>query len=209
MNVQTAYDDWAGTYDEDRNRTRDLDAQVVRDLLGGQPVRTALELGCGTGKNTQLLATLAQQVLALDFSPGMLARARHKVAAAHVQFVQADLTQPWPCQSAWADLAVCNLVLEHIAELDHFFFEAARCVAPGGRLLVCELHPFRQYQGTVANFARAGATTEIKAHVHHVSDFVHAAQAAGLQVQRLEEWWHEEDGGKPPRLLSFVFGKPA
>ncbi len=207
MSVQAAYNHWASTYDEDRNRTRDLDERVTRDILSGQRYGSIIELGCGTGKNTALLATLSLQVQALDFSPGMLARAREKVSAPHVRFSAADLTHAWPCTSASADLVVGNLVLEHIEDLHHVMREAARCLRPAGQLFLSELHPFRQYQGTVANFTRGAHTTQVPAFVHHVSDYTEAARAAGLQVLRLNEWWHIEDEGKPPRLLSLLLEK--
>ncbi len=77
----------------------------------------AIEAGCGTGKNTPLLARISCSVLSLDFSPGMLAKARTRVQQPHVQFQQADLLQPWPCGHAVADLVSCNLVLEHLERL--------------------------------------------------------------------------------------------
>ena len=208
MNIDQAYTTWSATYDHDRNRTRDLDAEVTRTLLDGWHGDRILEFGCGTGKNTVLFADRAREVRALDFSEGMLARAREKVTAAHVTFLQADLTQPWPCETAWAGLVIGNLVLEHIADLGPVFAEAARVLAPGGVLLMSELHPFRQNQGTQANFEQGGVVTEVAAYVHHVSDFTEAARAAGLVLDSVREWWHAEDEGKPPRLLTLRCRKP-
>jgi malonyl-CoA O-methyltransferase len=208
MNIQAAYTDWSATYDEDRNRTRDLDQEVTEALLGGSHYASAAEIGCGTGKNTLLLARAADKVTALDFSAGMLARARAKVQSPNVTFVEADLTQPWPLEDGSAELVVCNLVLEHIAGLPFVFAEAARVLRKGGRFFVCELHPFRQYQGTQAVFQREAGAILIDAYVHHVSDFLGAAEAAGLRLENLKEWWHAEDEGKPPRLVSFLFSGP-
>ena len=205
MRISEAYTTWAATYDEDRNRTRDLDERVTREMLGGRQVRAIVEIGCGTGKNTAFLAEIGQRVLALDFSEGMLARAREKVGAAHVTFRVADLTQAWPCDDSSAALVVGNLVLEHIEDLGFIFSEAARVLEPGGELFVCELHPFRQYGGTQANFQRGAETTAIQAFVHHLSDYTEAARAQGFRLSSLREWWHEEDAGKPPRVVSFVF----
>lgn len=207
MSVQEAYTNWSATYDEDRNRTRDLDRQVTLDALGGQRVSTIVEIGCGTGKNTVFLAQIGDSVRALDFSAGMLERARKKVKAANVTFAEADLTQPWPLENGCAELVVCNLVLEHIKDLRSIFAQAARVLRPDGRFFVCELHPFRQYEGTVANFQRGGAIVSIDAYVHHISDFLAAAEESGLTLSRLREWWHEDDAGKPPRLVSFLFAK--
>ena len=207
MKVQDAYTDWAATYDEDRNRTRDLDQQVTRSTLDGRRFASIVEIGCGTGKNTALLAQLGDRVRALDFSAGMLQRARQKVQAANVAFIEADLTQPWPVEDGSASLVVCNLVLEHIEDLHPIFAQAARVLVTNGLFFVCELHPFRQYQGTVANFQRAGGAVEIDAYVHHISDFLAAATASGFRLEQLGEWWHEEDGGKPPRLVSLLFAR--
>lgn len=205
MNIQDAYTNWAATYDEDRNRTRDLDRQVTQAALGNQQYAAIVEIGCGTGKNTALLAQLAATVRALDFSAAMLARAREKVQGANVTFIEADLTQPWPLEAASADLLVCNLVLEHIADLRAIFKEAARILVPDGRFFLCELHPFRQYQGTVATFQRGEASIRVDAYTHHISDFLNAAAENDFRLERLGEWWHEEDAGKPPRLVSFMF----
>ena len=209
MSIQDAYTHWSLTYDEDRNRTRDLDQQVTYSTLSGQHVGSIVETGCGTGKNTAFLAEIGDKITALDFSAGMLARAREKVQAANVTFVETDLTQVWPVEDRSADLVVCNLVLEHIENLHFIFVQAARVLLPGGRFFVCELPPFRQYQGTQATFQRGDGAVLIDAYVHHISDFLAAAKASGLSLASLNEWWHVEDEGKPPRLASFVFVKPA
>ncbi len=209
MRISEHYSAWAAAYDSDRNLTRDLDALVTRELLGALRVRSILELGCGTGKNTALLAQIGAQVQALDFAPGMLARARAKLRATNVTFTEADLTQPWPCADQAVDLVVGNLVLEHIADLGFIFAEVARVLAPGGRCLISELHPFRQYLGAQATFTQADAQIRIPAYVHHISEFIHTAAAAGLTLTALHERWHAEDQGKPPRILALLFTKPS
>ncbi|MBC8136360.1 MAG: class I SAM-dependent methyltransferase [Fibrella sp.] len=208
MSIQQAYTDWSATYDDDRNLTRDLDRIVTRKTLADHRYRSILELGCGTGKNTAFLAQVGQVVHALDFSEGMIARAKEKVASGNVTFAVADLTQRWHREDDTADLVVCNLVLEHVPNLPFIFAEVARVLTPGGQFFLCELHPFRQYGGTKANFQRGGEVTEIPAFIHHLSDFTDAAAEHGLMLKILKEWWHEEDQNKPPRLVSFQFEKP-
>ncbi|NDJ79044.1 MAG: class I SAM-dependent methyltransferase [Chloroflexi bacterium] len=203
--VREAYASWAATYDTDRNLTRDLDGTVTRQVLSQLRPATILETGCGTGKNTPFLAEIGAQVVALDFSPEMLARARSKVQADNVFFAQADLTRPWPCANACMELVVCNLVLEHIEDLGLVFSEAARVLVDGGRFFVCELHAFWQYEGKQAVFQRDGEQVAVPAFVHHISSFLAAAEAAGLALVTLGEWWHAEDEGRPPRLVSFLF----
>lgn len=208
MNIQNAYTTWATTYDHAPNRTRDLDQEITRQTLSGLHFPTILETGCGTGKNTAFLAELGDEVHALDFSEGMLAQAQAKITVPHVTFTPADLTQRWPSPDQWATLVMCNLVLEHIENLTFIFAEAARVLTPGGHFYISELHPFRQYQGTQANFQHGEDTIQIPAFVHHFSDFVKAARANGLHLENCGEWWHAEDQGLPPRLVTFIFRKP-
>jgi ubiquinone/menaquinone biosynthesis C-methylase UbiE len=207
--IRAAYNEWASTYDTDANRTRDLDEQVTRDALAALPFSHAIEAGCGTGKNTAMLARKAQRVQALDFSESMLQMARAKMRDAHVSFTQADLSHTWPCANASADLVICNLVLEHIANIDFVFNQAARCLQPGGYFWVCELHPFRQYEGTKARIVRGNTVTLVDAFVHHVSDYWNATQRSGLQLHALQEHWHADDAGKPPRLLALMLRRAA
>lgn len=207
MSIQQAYDAWSASYDGDENITRDLDRRVMGQLLGQLRCRAVLEVGCGTGKNTSLLAEIGGSVTAVDFSPGMIAQAKAKITAPNVTFQVADITQPWPTADAAFDLITFNLILEHIADLPFVLAEASRSLAAGGQLFISELHPFKQYQGSQARFVRDETTTLIPAFTHHISDFLAAAAPGGLTLTALNEWWHEADEGKPPRLVTFWFQK--
>lgn len=207
MNIQDAYTRWSETYDSDRNLTRDLDHRATQDALANLRFKNIMELGCGTGKNTAFFTQLGRRILALDFSPGMLRQAQAKIRSDRVFFVVADLTKPWPCKEETFELIVCNLVLEHIEDLDAVFAEVSRALKSGGQFFLSELHPFRQYKGTKANFRTENEAIEIHAFVHHLSDFTESALANGLSMRMMREWWHEEDENKLPRLVSFLFEK--
>ncbi len=207
MSIKEKYTDWSATYDFDRNLTRDLDERVTRDTLINLRCKSIIEIGCGTGKNTSFLSQIGEKVHAIDFSEGMIDKAKAKLQLDNVTFTVADITKPWHCEDQSADLIVCNLVLEHVENLSFIFSEASRTLVEKGRFFVCEFHPFRQYEGTKANFRQDQNTTEIQAFVHHISDFLNAAEINGLTLESLKEWWHEEDQNKPPRLVSFMFVK--
>lgn len=207
MSIQKAYTVWSATYDLDRNLTRDLDEWVTRNALGGLHFRSIIEIGCGTGKNTSFLAQIGEKVLAIDFSESMINKAKEKLQAENVTFEVADITKPWHRENNSADLIICNLVLEHIENLSFIFSEIHRTLVENGSLFICELHPFRQYQGTKANFQQNQEITEIQAFIHNLSDFVNAASTSGFALKSFKEWWHEEDKEKPPRLVSFMFVK--
>lgn len=208
--VSASYDRWAASYDDDRNATRDLDAVVVRRAPLAIHDRDVLELGSGTGKNTEYLAAHARTVVALDVSEGMIARAHQRIASANVRFLLHDVRDPWPVPAASVDAVVANLILEHVHDLAPVFFEAARVLRPGGQFFLCELHPYRQLTGSRANFTdpATGATVSVTAHVHTVSEYVNGAIEAGFAVRSLGEWI--EDGapdGAPPRLISLLLDR--
>jgi malonyl-CoA O-methyltransferase len=207
MNIQKAYNEWSDSYDADKNLTRDLDQKVTREALANLHFNSILEIGCGTGKNTGFLAQIGTSVHALDFSQGMIEKAKEKVRAQNVSFSMADLTQKWPGNDGQFDLVVCNLVLEHIADLTFIFSEAARVLQNKGTFFVNELHPFKQYEGSQARFYSGSETIQVEAFVHHISEFTNAATANGLILVKLNEYWHETDQNKPPRLISFLFTK--
>jgi ubiquinone/menaquinone biosynthesis C-methylase UbiE len=205
MDIQNAYHLWSASYDTDRNLTRDLDQQVTANAFANWRFDSLLELGCGTGKNTPFYASIADTVYALDFTDGMIAKAKAKVQRENVKFAVADLARTWPVTDQSMSLAVFNLVLEHIADLTFVFNEARRVLAPHGTLFLSELHPFRQYGGAQATFQSDKDQIDIPAYVHHVSDFLNAAESAELGLVRLNEWWHDEDRGGLPRLLTVQF----
>ena len=206
--VALAYDRWSRRYDDDHNATRDLDARVVRQSPLHVEDARVLELGCGTGKNSEWLAVHAHSLVALDFSPGMLDVARRRVRSERVRFVEHDITRRWPVDQMSIDLVVGNLVLEHVRDLGPIYAEAARVLRPGGELFICELHPYRQLRGGQAHFedAQTKETVPVTAYQHSVSEYVNGGLDAGFTLRALGE--HVEDSapaGSPPRLLSVLF----
>jgi len=209
--IAAAYDEWAETYDTNQNRTRDLAGEVLRqadlDLVG----HYVIEVGCGTGSNTEWLARPAAgstNILALDFSEAMLARAIARVNDRGVHFLQHDVRAKWPVADASADVVIVMLVLEHIEHLEPVFAEAARTLRASGEMFICELHPTRQLLGKQAEFtnAKTGAKTLVTAFLHQTADYLEAALAAGFEVVNKGEWRDADaHGDAPPRLLSLHF----
>ncbi|MEP6743109.1 MAG: methyltransferase domain-containing protein [bacterium] len=208
--IAAAYDQWAETYDTDPNRTRELAGQVLRKLDLPVAGRDVVEIGCGTGRNTEWLITQAAGITALDFSEKMLRRAAAQVNDPRVRFIQHDVRNIWPLADDSADTLIAMLVLEHIERLETVFAEAARVLRQGGELFICELHPMRQLMGGQAQFSNAqtGERELVPAFLHNVSDFVNGGLVAGFELIRLDEW-RDPDAtmNSSPRLLSLQFRK--
>ena len=60
-----------------------------------------VEIGCGTGRNTEWLAERAASVLAVDFSEGMLQQAKSRVRSPRVRFQQHDIRYGWPVAAVY------------------------------------------------------------------------------------------------------------
>src|SRR5262249_4441345 len=112
-----------------------------------------LELGCGTGRNGRfVLDAGARSFTGVDGSTGMLEVARQKLADPRVRFVEAELVEGARAAGGPFDLALICLVLEHVRDVAAVFGAAAGVLAPGGRLLVLELHPALHARQIGANF---------------------------------------------------------
>ncbi|MFB0908251.1 MAG: class I SAM-dependent methyltransferase, partial [Spirosomataceae bacterium] len=165
MIIRKAYNIWADQYDTNQNKTRDLDKTVTEEVLKKHRFSNVIELGCGTGKNTEFLLTKAQSVIGIDFSEEMLAKAKTKFENSNVVFQRSDLTIDWNLPNASADLITCSLVLEHIEDLTFVFKQAFQKLKDGGLFFVSELHPFKQYAGSKARFGTKNGTHELETYV--------------------------------------------
>ena len=207
MNTQQAYNEWSKQYDTDLNKTRDLEALALRETLAEICFEDCLEIGCGTGKNTEWLITKAKHVTAVDFSEEMLAKAKEKIHSDKVRFQQADITSGWFFVNKKFSLVSFSLVLEHIENLDAVFKETAAALAGGGHVYIGELHPFKQYSGSKARFEAGGAQQIVPCFNHNLSDFIFAAKKCGLGLIAVNEYFDENDRTTMPRVLVLVFRK--
>ena len=199
------YNAWAYQYDDNVNKTRDLDEAVTKKSLSNLDFFKVLELGCGSGKNTEWLITKADKLVGLDFSKNMLAVARKKIPSKKVTFINADLNENWPVNNNSFDLAVINLTLEHIKTLDHIFDLLAMKLVQGGKCFVCELHPKKQLAGSKAQFEENGIDIVLDVFQHSEKDYIQSAERAGFRLLVKKDWYDNEK--KIPRLISFLFEK--
>src|SRR5512139_972534 len=119
----------------------EVEAAIVR-ALGDKPLGRLLDIGTGTGRMIELLGPEADKALGIDRSPEMLRMARAKVAATGLpaELRQGDMyALPLPEHSA--DTIVIHQVLHYAQQPPAAIAEAARVLAPGGRLLIADFAP--------------------------------------------------------------------
>lgn len=207
MNIKQAYNSWADQYDTNANKTRDLEAISLRTTLSAIEFDTCLEIGCGTGKNTEWLITKAKQVTAIDLSDEMLAKAKEKIKSERVTFHQVDITEDWAFAKDKYDLVTFSLMLEHIEDLDKVFQKVSKVVSSGGFVYVGELHPFKQYSGTKARFDTEEGQQIVTCFNHNISDFTQAAKNNGFETIDVEEYFDNNDRTGIPRILTLLLRK--
>ncbi|WP_097327735.1 class I SAM-dependent methyltransferase [Paractinoplanes atraurantiacus] len=181
----SGYQVWSATYDQPGNGLFAIEEPIVHDILGSVPPGVALDAACGTGRYTGYLAAQGHQVIGVDSSPDMLARARDRVPAADLR--QGDL-HDLPVPDGHVDIVVCALALTHLTDLTPPITEFARVLRPGGHLVITDVHHELVALGSVPRIRSTdGDPGLLPAYRHRPSDYLRAALPLGLQVQRCEE----------------------
>jgi ArsR family transcriptional regulator len=119
----------------------DVEAAILAAAEGH--FRRLIDLGTGAGRMLTLLAPRAESALGLDLSYEMLNIARLRVTEAglaHVELRHGDIFSTG-LPDASADLVVVHQVLHYLGDPPAAVAEAARLVAPGGRLLIVDFAP--------------------------------------------------------------------
>jgi SAM-dependent methyltransferase len=141
---QHFWDEYAATFDDEPDHglrdpvVRAAWASLLLPVLPPAPARV-LDLGCGTGSLSVLLAQAGYGVRALDLSPRMVQAARAKAAAAGVDIEATTgdaASPPYPPESA--DVVLDRHVLWALPEPDAVIDRWASLLAPGGVLVLVE-----------------------------------------------------------------------
>ncbi|MEJ3746558.1 class I SAM-dependent methyltransferase [Actinomycetes bacterium KLBMP 9797] len=199
MDIVDAYRIWSATYDgEPRNGLFDLDEPILHEILDKLPAGVALDAACGTGRFAEHLASRGHQVIGVDSSPDMLARAQRRVPDG--DFRLGPLAR-LPLDDDQVDVVVCTLALTHVAALAPVFAEFARVLLPGGHLVISDVHYALADLGAIAKaVAPDGERGLLPVYRHRASDYLGAALPLGLRVRRCEEprfWFTEEPKPMP------------
>ena len=123
--------------------TEDEVEQAILEALGPGPFGTLVDLGTGTGRILELFAGRASRAVGVDINRDMLAYARAKLEAAnldHCQVRHGDLFS-LSFADGEVDAVVLHQVLHYLDDPAGALREAARILAPGGRLLVVDFAP--------------------------------------------------------------------
>lgn len=114
---------------------------ALRALLPPLAGASLLDLGCGFGWFCRFAAGEgAAEIVGVDVSERMLARARAETSAGSVRYERADLETYEPAAGHF-DLIYSSLAFHYLIDLPSVFGHIARALKPGGRLVFSVEHP--------------------------------------------------------------------
>lgn len=158
--LQFDYDQVAPVYDRHR-RGRGPYFQALCALASKAPRDWALELGAGTGNNTEAMeAEFPQlQLVALDHSVAMLQEAQNKLQRPRCVHGDACIL---PFASARFYLIYSTYMIHHVRDIQRLFQEGLRVLQPDGYMATVsapesfiDAHPMNQYFPSFAKIDRA------------------------------------------------------
>lgn len=143
---QQAVDEWFRDNAEEWDLLRRLGGadeaveQAIVEVARNPAVGRLLDIGTGTGRMLELLAAEATTAVGVDRSPEMLRVARSKLADRPVEVRQADM-RSLPFEAGGFDTVTLHHVLHFADSPSQVLGEAARMVAPGGKLILADYGP--------------------------------------------------------------------
>jgi ArsR family transcriptional regulator len=139
--ARSYFDELAGRFGKDYVPGRSWKG-LAEALIKSLNYRRVADLGAGEGTLAQLLAQRAESVIAIDLSPKMVEFAQNLAienGLHNLEFRIGDIEEP-PIGDGTIDLAILSQALHHAEHPQKAIDSAFRILAPGGRIIVLDLH---------------------------------------------------------------------
>ncbi|MFY2736601.1 class I SAM-dependent methyltransferase [Pseudocitrobacter faecalis] len=212
--TQNIYDDphfFAGYATLDRS-VKGLDGAPewadIQTMLPEIQGKTVVDLGCGYGWFCRWARDNgAANVLGLDVSQKMLAKAQEMTSGERITYQRADL-ETLVLPAASVDLAYSSLALHYLIDIDRLFRTLHQALKPGGKLVFSAEHPvytapanqqwvmdnqgnkhwpvsqYQQEGERISNWFADG----VKKQHRKLATWINALIAAGFIIEALDEW---------------------
>jgi ubiquinone/menaquinone biosynthesis C-methylase UbiE len=165
-------------------------AQRFVDALGDAGRGSVLDVACGPGILTAVIAKTARQVVAFDLTPQMLTKAAHRCAEAgldNVKFREGNAAE-LPLADAAFDAVVTRLSVHHFDRPSRAMSEIFRVLRPGGSFVIADV-----ISSEVPAEAELQNAIEILRDPSHVrmlpaSELAALVRGAGFAIESLTSW---------------------
>ncbi|HEX6593118.1 MAG TPA: class I SAM-dependent methyltransferase [Bacillota bacterium] len=157
--LANVYDQWMSDtpYDEWTRLTEELFKSFPH------PLRTVIDLGCGTGEVTTRLAEKGYEMIGVDYSENMLTQAQHKASEKqlNIQWIRQDLRKLEGFCNLDAAISYCDVMNYITSEQDvqTVFQRVAHALKDGG-LFIFDVHSLDYVQHQLIHRTFADVTEE-------------------------------------------------
>ncbi len=184
---------WSAVYNGTPNPLLELEQRTVRPWLPDLAGQTFVDVACGTGRWAAHAAQRGAHAFGADFCAPMLAASDESIRN---RLIEADAgCLPFPDQLA--DSSVCAFAVGYMDSPSRTIAELSRITRRGGHVLITDIHPKAIALGWRRSFRCADEVYEIENHAHPVAQYLAAAHAEGLRLERVAE----VPFGEPERLV--------
>lgn len=153
-----AGESWADFVCEGKDYFREeMNKPAFYEVIGEVKGKHILDLACGEGYNTRILAKMGANVVGADFSPKMieLAKQREATDGLGIEYIQSDAAT-LKFSSDQFDAVTCFMALMDIESYERAISEVARVLKANGRFIFSITHPCFKYGECIDGMELAG-----------------------------------------------------
>ncbi|MCY3801991.1 MAG: class I SAM-dependent methyltransferase [Chloroflexi bacterium] len=145
-----AVEDWIG---QDQSVRTDMLDSWMLNAIGDLVDRRVIDIGCGEGRFCRLLASLGAETTGVDLTEGLIEEALQRASGGETYLVgnAEDLAD---IDDESFDIAVSYIVLVDLDDYRASITAAWRVLKPGGRFIVCNIHPMRTASSNFTGWIR-------------------------------------------------------
>jgi predicted TPR repeat methyltransferase len=193
--VVALFDSCAAKFDENLGRLNYRGPELVLDALQRTSETPAqgwriVDVGCGTGLVGAVLRPLANRLIGVDLSAGMLELARSR--SVYDELIRADITDYLKRHEGSFDVLTAADVLTYVGDLNDFFHAAASSLKPGG--LVVALLEALDGEGTY----RLNLSGRFSHSLHYLR---HVMESTGFTVDSVRQDSMRNESGRAVQTL--------
>jgi ubiquinone/menaquinone biosynthesis C-methylase UbiE len=189
--VSEAYKQWAESYDKDSKWNVAIQAEkgLIIPLLRPNKNDKILEIGCGTERLTIPIAKKCRKIVGVDFSEAMLNVAKRKAKSyKNIELLKLDASKKLPFDESSFDKVACPLVLNHIKDIDAFFYRVHRVLKRRGILVFDDILPNAEYfkvkfHTVLDDLYDAGKRLF---YIHSIDDYVNSLNRSDFVIQEIK-----------------------
>jgi len=137
LSPKEGYARYAVIYDKSEKYWDSFEKDFLKPYIESAQGLKVLDAGAGTGRLSVRLYDAGARVTALDISPEMLIKLKHKNP--DIELVEGDM-ENMPFENESFDLVFSSLALVHLKKVDKFLDECYRVLKDDGKLVLVNIH---------------------------------------------------------------------